>query len=326
MREYYPNYLKFIDDALELAKNIPRYFSKFSNKIYCNHQKLAIFVLMQKLRTTSRGIVSWLRCNQEAKLHLGLTRVPVHTTILRFAKNVNKLIGNLIGIHRADTVAVDATGFELESKSYYYRTKWNSKGKIKRKEYMKLSIVIDTDKQTILNYKIRKKLRNDTVDFKNLVKDLSVKKVIADKGYDSKSNRQFVINKLKAIPIIPKRGYKLFYGYIKGKRKISGVDYHQRSKIETVFSVIKRKYGSVLRTRSFIMQKVEVISKLIAYNLDKKLFLILRVAPEPFIFLSYLRIILCIHNAYDLTDSYYNIFYCLFKVFLPLFEIPVLSC
>ena len=61
MREYYPNYLKFIDDALEMAKNIPRYFSKFSNKIYCNHQKLAMFVLMQKLKTTSRGVISWLR-------------------------------------------------------------------------------------------------------------------------------------------------------------------------------------------------------------------------------------------------------------------------
>jgi len=281
MREYYPNYLKFIDEGLELAKKLPRYFSKFSNKIYCNHQKLAIFVLMQKLKTTSRGVVSWLKCNPEARLHLGVNRVPVHTTILRFAKKISKLIGTLVGVRQADTVAVDATGFELESKSYYYRTKWNSEGRMRRKEYMKLSIVVDTDKQTILNYQIRKKLRNDTIDFKYLVKDLSVKQVIADKGYDSKSNRQFVINKLKAIPIIPKRHYKEFYGYLRGLKKISGKDYHQRSKVETVFSVIKRKYGSVLRTRSFVMQKVEIISKLIAYNIDKKIISYLRIAPQP---------------------------------------------
>jgi len=281
MREYYPDYLKFIDEGLELAKKLPRYFSKFSNKIYCNHQKLAIFVLMQKLKTTSRGVVSWLKCNQEARLHLGLNKVPVHTTILRFAKKINKILGTLIEVRQAETVAVDATGFELESKSYYYRTKWNSDVKAKRKEYMKLSIVIDTNNQTILNYKIRKKLRNDTIDFKYLVKDLSVKRVIADKGYDSKSNRQFVINKLGAIPIIPKRYYKEFYGYIRGRRKISGKYYHQRSKVETVFSVIKRKYGSVLRTRSFVMQKVEVISKLIAYNIDKKIICYLRIAPQP---------------------------------------------
>jgi hypothetical protein len=205
MREYYPNYLKFIDDALEMAKSIPRYFSKFSNKIYCNHQKFVILVLMQKLKTTSRGVISWLRCNQEARLHLGLNRVPVHTTILRFAKRINKVIGKLIGIRQADTVAVDATGFELESKSYYYRTKWNSDEKIKRKSYMKCSIAIDIDKQTILTYKIRKKNRNDTIDFKYLVKDLKVKNVLADKGYDSRSNRLFVVRELKANPCIPRR-------------------------------------------------------------------------------------------------------------------------
>ncbi|MBI2499440.1 hypothetical protein HYV88_04325 [Candidatus Woesearchaeota archaeon] len=35
--------------------------------------------------------------------------------------------------------------------------------------------------------------------------------------------------------------------------------------------VIKRKYGSVLRCRSFATQKAELISKLITYNLDRKL-------------------------------------------------------
>jgi len=47
--------------------------------------------------------------------------------------------------------------------------------------------------------------------------------------------------------------------------------YHQRSKIETVFSAIKRKYGSVLRNKSFATQQAELISKLITYNLDRKL-------------------------------------------------------
>ena len=87
MKERYSDYLKFIDDALGLAKAIPKYFSKFSNKIYCNHQKLAIYVLMQKFKTTTRGIISILRASSEIRMHLGLNRVPVHTTIVRF---VNK--------------------------------------------------------------------------------------------------------------------------------------------------------------------------------------------------------------------------------------------
>ena len=271
MNKEYSDYLKFIDSALELAKKIPRYFSKFSNKIYCNHQKFAIYVLMQKFKTTTRGIVSILRASSDMRLYLGLNRVPVHSTIVRFVKKINRTLHTILEVRQAINVAVDSTGFELEQKSYYYRTIWNSDRRQKAKKFMKISIIVDLDKQLILRYKVRKKLRNDHIDFKYLLNDLCTKCVIADKGYDSKANRNFVIRNLKAIPIIPIRNHTNFYGYLKTNRKINGKNYHQRSKIETVFSVIKRKYGSVLRTKSFASQKVELISKLIAYNLDRKL-------------------------------------------------------
>lgn len=267
----YEDYLKFIDEALGLAKDIPRYFSKFSNKIYCNHQKFVITIFMQKLKLTTRGVISFLRNNPSLCLEFGLFRVPVHTTVVRFFPKIKNLIGLLLNIRQAITVAVDSTGFELESKSYYFRTLRYSDKKQKTKRYMKLSIAIDADKQLILTHKIRKKLRHDTLDFKDLIKDLSVKRVVADKGYDSKSNRLFVIRKLKAIPNIP---YRKFTASPKRGRFITQFNektYHQRSKVETIFSVIKRKYGSVLRCKSFATQKVELISKLIVYNLDRKI-------------------------------------------------------
>ena len=265
--EYY-DYLKFIDDALELAKAIPRYFSKFSNKIYCNHQKLAIYILMQKLKTTSRGIISILRANSDMLMRLSLNRIPVHTTILRFVNKIRKQISKLLAIRQADTIAVDATGFELETKSYYYRKIWNSKKLSKTKNHMKLSLVVDTTKQLILNYKIRKSRAHDTRDFKFLLKEIRFNNVVADKGYDDKKLRSYVFKIKKAMPIIPVRRHSKFYGYYHNK-KISGDIYHQRSKVETIFSCIKRKYGSVLRNRTFATQKVELISKLIAYNVDR---------------------------------------------------------
>lgn len=267
----YEDYLKFVSEALEIAKKIPRYFSKFSNKIYCNHQKLTIYVLMQKLKLTTRGIVSFLRSNPTLCLHFGLPRIPVHTTIVRFVKKIKNIIGLVLDIRQSPSVAIDGTGFELETKSYYYRTIWNSDEKQKTKRYMKLSMTIDTDKQLILTYKIRRKFRHDNIDFKKLLKDIVCKQVVADKGYDSRSNRRYVINKLKAIPIIPVRWHTNFYGYLKKNKKIDGKNYHQRSKVETVFSVIKRKYGSILRCKSYTTQQVELISKLITYNLDRKL-------------------------------------------------------
>ena len=274
----YSDYLKFIDDALELAKKIPKYFSKFSNKIYCNHQKLAIYVLMQKFRTTTRGIVSILKASSDIRLHLGLHRVPVHTTIVRFVNKIRKQINKLLGINQAVTVAVDATGFELESKSYYYRTIWNSDRPQKTKRFMKLSITVDTDKQLILNFKIRRDYKKCNLEFRSMLKDLNFKCVIADKGYDSRENRSFVLRKLKALPIILIRSHTNYYGTYWNGQKIDGKNYHQRSKVETVFSVIKRKYGSVLRNRSYATQKTELISKIITYNLDRKLNYLLLIA------------------------------------------------
>ena len=100
-----------------------------------------------------------------------------------------------------------------------------------------------------------------------------MKYVVADKGYDSKENRNYVYWNLKAMPEIP-------YRKTSGLTKLRGafrslfVDekiYHQRSKIETVFSVIKRKYGSILRNKSLKTQKIELISKLIVYNIERTL-------------------------------------------------------
>src|SRR3989338_4616898 len=199
----YENYIKFVSEALLLAKRIPRYFSKYSNRIYCNHQKLVIYVFMQKLKLTTRGVVSFIRSNPSLCMEFGLLMIPVHSTIVRFVSKIKNIIGLLLGIRQAASVAVDATGFELESKSFYYRNidKQLFPGFIRKtKQHMKLSICIDTDKQLILTHKIRKKLRNDQIDFKNLLKDLEVKHVVADKGYDSKSNRLFVVRKLNAVP------------------------------------------------------------------------------------------------------------------------------
>ena len=266
-------YLKFIDFGLELAKRVPRYFSKFSKKTYNNHQHVVLLVLKQKLRTTYRDLIEWIKINDQAKLLLGLFKVPHYSTLIKFAKRIKPYVLGLLLYHRkAKAVAVDASGFELEQKSYYYRTAWNSDRKLKTRKFLKLSIAIDTENQKVLTYKIRKSCRHDTLDFPHLVKKLKTKYVFADKGYDSKKNRQLVLNKLKAMPIIPVRRYTKFYGYLRGGKKIDGSTYHQRSKVETAFSVIKRKFGSNIRARSINTQKIELISKIIAYNVDKATF------------------------------------------------------
>lgn len=43
--------------------------------------------------------------------------------------------------------------------------------------------------------------------------------------------------------------------------------YHQRSKVETTFSMIKRKFGDSLRSKSDTGQFKEVLCKVVAHNL-----------------------------------------------------------
>lgn len=281
------SYLKFIDEALELVKSIPRYFSKFSKKIFCNHQKIVLLVLKQKFNTTYRGLVDLLKVSKIA-MYIGLKRIPHHTTLVKFAKKIKlKLLNFFLVYKEASKVAVDATGLELEKKSYYYRNitqdRFNHHRKTKR--FMKLTIAVNTDSQLIMNYNLRRDYKKCNEEFRKILSSLDVDYVLADKGYDSRQNRQFVVNKLKAIPIIPKKMYTNFYGYLNGGKKIDGKYYHQRSKAETVFSVIKRRYGSCLKARSFSAQKKEAICKLIAYNVDRatlfNFYYFLRMSAEP---------------------------------------------
>jgi hypothetical protein len=58
--------------------------------------------------------------------------------------------------------------------------------------------------------------------------------------------------------------------------------YHQRNKVETVFSVVKRKFGESLKARKYRLQVKEIKIKEILYNLSRmmKLFSILIIVEE----------------------------------------------
>ena len=244
---------KFLVSARNLMSKMPKYNSKFSNKIYDNHQKMIILVFRQKMRMTYRGIVKFFRFSSLARALLKLKNVPDHSTLVKFHKRINAVIlDRLLCKKEVITSAIDSSGFETSHMSYHYANVWNRQDKRKYRRYLKISIAIDTHSQYILSQKIRLGPRNDNIDFESVMKNINCKYVVADKGYDSKSNRYFVLRNMRAYPHIP-------YRKISGRNyERAGVPlifdekiYHQRSKVETVFSVIKRKYGSWIFSKSF---------------------------------------------------------------------------
>ena len=276
----------FLVSARKLINKIPKFNSKFSNKIYDNHQKMIILIFRQKMRMTYREIVKFFRFSGLARALLNLKSVPDHSTLVKFHKRMKApLIDSLLCKKKVKTSAIDGSGFETSHMSYHYANAWNRQDKRRHRSYLKISIAICTDSQYVLSQKIRIGPRNDHIDFENVMKGIRCEYVVADKGYDSKKNRYYVLRNMGAYPHIPyrKTSGKTFERIgvpIKFNKKI----YNQRSKVETVFSVIKRKYGSHILSKSFESQKKELLMRLVAYNIDRKIiltFTLVRISPEP---------------------------------------------
>ncbi|MBD3252659.1 IS5 family transposase [Candidatus Pacearchaeota archaeon] len=279
---------RFLVSARQLVGQLPMFNSKFSNKIYDNHQKMIILIFKQKMRMTYRGIVKFFRFSALARALIGLTRVPDHSTLVKFHKRLEApLLDSLLCKKRVNTAAIDASGFETTHMSYHYATAWNSQDKRKHRRYLKVSLAICTDTQYILSQKIRLGPRNDNIDFKPVMKNINCKFVVADKGYDSRANRYFVLRQMKAHPHIPLRKTSGATYHNGVKLKFDKKIYHQRSKVGTVFSVIKRKYESFILSKSYESQKKEVLIRIIAYNVDRKIILssliIIGIHQSPFI-------------------------------------------
>lgn len=108
-------------------------------------------------------------------------------------------------------------------------------------------------------------------------KTFKMQEVSADKAYSSRNNLQ-VITELGAIPFIPfredatgrSRG-TMIWGIMKrfydNHREYFMDHYHKRSNAETVFSMMKRKLGNHLYSRSEVGQVNEILCKALAHNI-----------------------------------------------------------
>ncbi len=130
--------------------------------------------------------------------------------------------------------------------------------------------------QIICSIKIRHRRRHDSVDFVPLLDRASqmipINTVVADKGYESEQNHIATENlgiqntiirpKYEALPIYKTRGFhrKMMKCHFDLKT------YHQRSKAETIFSVIKRIFGKYVMSRQIVTQNREVMFRMMAYN------------------------------------------------------------
>jgi len=146
----------------------------------------------------------------------------------------------------------------------------------KTRSFIKLTIGAELRKQVVTSIKLRRGPANDNRDFAPVVRRAHairpIRVGIGDKGFDAEKNHELLRDELHAMSIIPARHEDVPVWRTRGryrkemKRGYSKKTYHQRSKDETIFSVIKRTMGDEVRSIGVKGQNNEMRLKIIAYN------------------------------------------------------------
>ena len=262
--------LKFTRICLHLAtERVPPYSSKFSKHIFTQPQLITLYCLKLKLRATYRELIDWLAEMPKIQEALGLRRLPHFTTVQKAFQRLSTSIWRVLQrvssylVGGDGVAALDATGWDRSYASRYY----TQRVKLKIRS-LKTTLLVDTQAQMILDLHLTTTRRRDTqIGPKLTERNLErFHTLIADKGHDDRGHRQRLRRAGKR-PLIRHRGFK---PYDRGANaRMDRKLYHRRSLVETVISVMKRKYGSGVRSRVWWRQFRELVALCLVYNLER---------------------------------------------------------
>ncbi|ADN36296.1 transposase IS4 family protein [Methanolacinia petrolearia DSM 11571] len=265
-------YINLVETSLEVIRNshVPLRSSKYSNKKYTQHQLLTLIILKEEIRMNYRDFSELLHILTPIREILRLKDIPHFTTIQKFLSRIPALTFRIIlkkvirNIHQKGEIiritSIDSTGFTSSYASHYYSKRINKT----RKSFIKASIAVDSDKLIVLGWKFSKVPVHDSQHAKSLMNQvIRITKsecFTMDKGYDSEKIHQYIREIIGAESVIPVRKWdgKIYSGKYRREmiENFNQQKYGQRNMVETVFSVIKRRYGGECQVEK-ILQPVK---------------------------------------------------------------------
>ncbi len=257
---------------------VPLFLHSKSKHTFSVHQHILMLVLRQYESKSYESFVQWLAVSSEIVVMLQLKTIPHFTTLQKAAARLGEIllhtaIGRFIGIVSPGKIfaGADATGFEDTHRTPYYSYRCNL-----RHSFTKMSAGSDVKSQlvcavVIQHHPVSHNSKHFPKLFSKMKSVCKMKIMVLDKGYDSESIH-CIIRDNKTKSIIPVRDMTALISRTKGKYRKSmkrGFDetqYSQRNKCETVFSVIKRKFGSHTKSHCDTMKTKELLYRVLAYN------------------------------------------------------------
>ncbi len=219
---------------------------------------------------TTKGYVSH-------KMHPGMTWAFLENKLLTPVLK-DLVIRTSLPLRAVETTfAPDSTGFSTSRFVRWFDEKWGRERS--GKHWVKAHAMCGTKTHVVTALEIHDRDAADSPQFKPLmeqtVENFTIDEVAADKGYLSKENFA-VADSMGADVFIPFKcnsvageagtlWEKLFHFYSLNREEFLR-KYHQRSNAESVFSMVKAKFGDSVRSRTETAMRNEVYCKFIAHN------------------------------------------------------------
>lgn len=284
LRDMNPRESRFITVAryaYQIAQaSLPQYSHPKSPHHFTLPQLTACVVLTFYLKLSYRDMEEWLLCSDQAQAVLELPRVPDHSTLARTFRKLRQADLHAMQQHllellqpEEEAIAVDTTNFRLQHASAYYMTRtgrWYQ-------DWIKGGYAVGTHSQLILGWRSgRGAASGSDIDYLTPLRNQARRwgkrqdghrawVLLGDSGFDGQATKPY--------DLIPpqRRGRAIKAPERKARAdliaaaQLDGL-YGQRWKVETVNSVIKRKFGDTIRSRSRRLQFREPLFKALIYN------------------------------------------------------------
>jgi hypothetical protein len=179
-------------------------------------------------------------------------------------------------IKRKLNISIDASGIRIIGRSIWYTIRINEE--VSRRECDKIHLANCNDTMLILNWFITTDKKGDSPFFTKLLAPFKLLGIVlADKGYLSRENFQYVEDK-GGSAFIPfkknstgksrgspawKRAFNIWNTV---KTLYKGI-YHQRSRIECIFAALKKRWGDNVNSKKAYHRRREMALRFICYNI-----------------------------------------------------------
>ena len=261
------------------TKKIGRPSANIKDILYC--------MLIKTYRMiSSRRLSSDLRTAEQLRF---ITKAPTYSSLMNYFNDerLKPILTELIELSATPIAsldeikfAADSSGFSVSKFGRWYD--WKFGKETEKRVYRKLHLACGTMTNIITSVILTNQYGADSPQLKHLVKrtalNFNIKEFSADKAYISRANLE-LIRDTGGLPLIPfkkntrpqggKNGllWRKMYLFFTENPQAFYKKYYKRNNSETVFFMLKQKFGDSLMTKNLNANYNEILCKCLAHNL-----------------------------------------------------------